>query len=86
VADAAACFAAPVIEGMAQEEVEQRRVEAVPENLRHRVAPGGSGLPGVAVVVQKKRSREGVKRVEVLGFVLHDLKGPLFLELMEMIR
>jgi hypothetical protein len=84
VADAAGGFAAPVMEGETPEEAERRRVEAVPEELRRRVAEGREGLPGVSVVAGRKRGEEWRKRTAVLDHVVQSLKPGVFEELMEM--
>jgi hypothetical protein len=84
VADAAASFAAPVMEGMTLSEVNRRRVEAVPEELRGGAAAGGGGgLPGVSVVAARE-GEIGRKRAALLDFAVHCLKPGVFEELMEM--
>jgi hypothetical protein len=84
VADAAGGFAAPAMEGETPEETERRRVEAVPEELRRRVAGGGEGLPGVSVEPGRKRGEEWRKRTAVLDHAVQSLKPGVFEELMEM--
>jgi hypothetical protein len=86
VADAAASFAAPVMEGEAQGEVKLWREEAVPKLLRHRVAEGGRGLPGVLVVrrTKVKETRVTKERRKVLRHAVQSLKPGVFEELMEM--
>jgi hypothetical protein len=85
VADAAASFAAePVVEARTRGEVERRRVEAVPEELRGRVAArGGGGLPGVSVVAASE-GEEGRTRAALLNHAVHSLKPGVFEELMEL--
>jgi hypothetical protein len=87
VADAAASFAAPpVVEARTRGEAKRRRVEAVLEELRGRVMiVGGKGLPRVSVVPASE-GEESEKRAEVVSYVVHDLKGALFLELLELMR
>jgi hypothetical protein len=88
VADAAASFAAePVVEARTRGEAKRRRVEAVPEELRGRAAPGGGeGLPGVSVVVAPGRAEKEAKRTRaaLLDWAVHSLKPGVFEELMEM--
>jgi hypothetical protein len=84
VADGAASFAAPVLEGRTRGEVKRRRVEAVPEGLRGRAAAGGiRGLPGVTVVAagggEEKRTRAAL-----LEHAVQSLKPGVFEELMEL--
>jgi hypothetical protein len=84
VADAAASFAAPVMEGRTRGEVKRRRVEALPEELRGRAAArGGEGLPGVSVVPARE-GEEGRERAALLEHAVHGLKGVLFRELLEL--
>jgi hypothetical protein len=84
VADAAASFAAPVMEGTTRVEVNRDRLEAVPEELRGRVAAGGGkGLPGVSVVAARE-GEEGRERAALLERAVHSLKPGVFEELMEM--
>jgi hypothetical protein len=85
VADAAASFAMPVMEGRTRREIKRRRVEAVPEELRGRTAAAGGGerLPGVSVVAASEGEEE-VKRAALLDYAVHSLKPGVFEELVEM--
>jgi hypothetical protein len=84
LADAASSFAAPPMEGEAGDEANRRRTEAVPEELRSRVAEGGEGLPGVSVVAPRRGGEEGKDRAAVLARAVQSLKPGVFEELMEM--
>jgi hypothetical protein len=87
VADAAASFMAPVMEGETEGEAARRRVEAVPEELRGRAAAGGGGaLPGVTVTVAEGKKQHEAKRTRaaLLEHAVHSLKPGVFEELMEM--
>jgi hypothetical protein len=84
VADAAAGFAAPVLGGRTRGEVKRKREQAVPELLRHRVAEGGRGLPGVSVRKRRKETSETEGRRMVLRHAVHSLKPGVFEELMEL--
>jgi hypothetical protein len=69
VADAAASFAAPVMEGETEDEAARRRVEAVPEELRGRVAAGG------------RRDKEAKRtRAALLQHAVQSLKPGVFEE------
>jgi hypothetical protein len=84
VADAAASFAAPVLEGRTRGEIKRRRVEAVPEQLKGRAATrGGGGLPGVSVVAASE-GEKGRTRAALLEHAVHSLKPGVFEELMEL--
>jgi hypothetical protein len=83
VADAAGGFGGPAMEGETPEETERRRVEAVPEELRGRVAGGGEGLPGVSLVAARGGD-EARDRVAVLTPAVQSLKPGVFEELMEL--
>jgi hypothetical protein len=85
VADAAASFAAPVMEARTRGDVKRRRVEAVPEELRGRAAAGGGeGLPGVSVVAARE-GEEGRKGAALLEYAVQSLKPGVFEELMELV-
>jgi hypothetical protein len=88
VADAASSFAAaPVMGGRTRGEVKRRRVEALPEEFRHRVAKRGRGLPGVSVVEAEAEEGEGENvGAAVLAHAVHSLKPGVFEELMELMR
>jgi hypothetical protein len=88
LADAAASFAAPVLEGETEGEViKRRRVEAVPEELRGRAAAGGGkGLPGVTVVVPGGKEKWAVRfrKALLLEHAVQSLKPGVFEELTEL--
>jgi hypothetical protein len=80
--DAAASFAAPVPTGRTRGKKKRRRIEAVPENLRRRVAPGGQGLPDVWAGALPWGDS---KAEEVVAEVVYRLKPDMFEELMELL-
>jgi hypothetical protein len=82
VADATVSFAAPEMEGDTRASTQRRRVEAVPEELRARVATRrGGGLPGVSIVKARK-GEERIKTSALLTQAVHSLKPGVFEELM----
>jgi ankyrin repeat protein len=84
VADAASSFAAPVLGARTRGEIDRWHVEAVPEHLKHRVAEGGRGLPGVSVVAARKGRKGSKMRAALLEHAVQSLKPGVFEELMEM--
>jgi hypothetical protein len=85
VADAANSFAGALMEGgKTRREAKRRRVEAVPEELRGRVAAwGGDGLPYVSVVPSGE-GKDARTRAKVLRQAVRSLKPEVFEELLGM--
>jgi hypothetical protein len=84
VTDVAGGVTAPMVEGRTRGEKKRRRVEAVPEEMRGRVAKGGEVLPLVYVVAPRGCTEEEMDRAAVLTHAVQSLKPGVFEELMEM--